>query len=86
MKCIPILLIGVFAAVQPIGANVAVTVSGEVTDVEEKPVADAVITFTSEANSARNYSGLTGVDGTYRIGLQAVTAVEWDPTSPRDAS
>jgi len=82
MKCIPILLIGVFAAVQPIGANVAVTVSGEVTDVEGKPVADAVITFSSEANSARNYSGLTGVDGTYRIGLQAVTAVEWDPTSP----
>jgi type 1 fimbria pilin len=75
------LLAGVFAAAQPIGPTAAMTVSGQVTDTADSPVAGARIAFANEAIPSQLFSDSTDTDGTFRVSLGAVTAVEQGPMS-----
>ena len=53
-----------------------VVASGEVRDRDGVPVADALIVFTDGRDPRVNHGGLTGLDGTYEIGLPSA------PTAP----
>ncbi len=76
VQLISMLLAGLCSAAllaQPVEAT---TVLGAVIDSAGRPVAGAVIDFVNEANSRSLSSDITASDGTYRIVLNAGTAVE----------
>jgi hypothetical protein len=72
----------VSAAILSATPGVAATVSGTVTDTQEEPVTGATVTFADETNPARLFSDRTGPDGSYRLDLQATTAVESSQPQP----
>ena len=59
----------------------AITVSGQVTDTEGTPVEEARITFTNEADTSKAFSGMTDMDGRYRVMLEVITVVEEEAVS-----
>jgi len=69
------LIVGLSAAIMWVVPSFAFTVSGAVVDDEDRPVVGATITFANEGNPSQQFSDSTGIDGTYRVILNASTAV-----------
>jgi hypothetical protein len=70
VKLIIILIVGL-----SVTSSSAFTVLGEVADGGGRPVVGAAITFANEANPSQQFSDSTQLDGTYRVLLNASTAV-----------